>query len=320
MGARVAMIGLLAMIAVAGWVVTYGSWRYQRVAAGIAFLEDRQFGNLTLIAVGTGGARENPSRLGPCLALGGGKEILLVDAGRGVAEALRAAKIPVTQPGTVYLTSLLPENVQGLDDLLLTSFESGRSTPIRVIGPPGTAALVAQLELAHAPGVAALAAAEARGDARPRFEALELADATTRDESGITVRAVPLGDGPMPALAYRFDAGPRSVVVSGVGWGRDDVVRLAEGAEILVLEALHGASIAQAIQAEVADRRRLEREAALRIHTEDVGALAQRAGVRVLALVRLRPPPLFDFQYQRLVGKTFSGRVVIAGDAEEIEP
>ena len=318
MGGRVALIGLMAMIAVAGWVVTFGSWRYQQVAEGIAFLEDREFGNLALIAVGTGGARENPSRLGPCLAVGGGREILLVDAGRGVAEGLRAAKIPVTQPSTVYLTSLLPENVQGLDDLLLTAFEHGRTTPLRVVGPTGTAALVAQLEAAHAPGAAALAAAEARGEARPRFEAVELEGGETRDEAGITVRAARLGDGPVPALAYRFDAGPRSVAVSGVGWGADAVVELARGAEILVLEALHEPSIAQAIAAELADRARLERESALHLHTDAVGALAQRAGVRTLVLVRLRPPPLFDFQYERLVGRTFDGRVVIAEDGQEI--
>jgi ribonuclease BN (tRNA processing enzyme) len=318
MTARIAMIALLAAIATAGWVVTFGAWRYQQVAAGIAFLEDRAFGNLTTIAVGTGGARENHDRLGPCIAIGGGKRILLVDAGRGTAEALRQAKIPVTQPTTVLLTSLLPENVQGLDDLLLTGWEAGRTEPIRVIGPAGTRALTAMLESAHTPGAHALGAAEGRAEPHPRFEALEIEDGWQKELDGIQVRAAALAGGPLAAFAYRFDAGPRSSVVTGVGWGRDALVALAKGADVLVVEALHGESIRQAIESGVADRARLERELALHLATDDVGGLAQRAGVHSVVLVRLRPPPLFAFQYERLVAKTFSGRIVVPDDGDEI--
>ena len=312
------MIALLALVATAGWVVTCGAWRFQNVAAGIAYLEERGFPNLTTITVGTGGARENHDRLGPSIAIGGGKQIVLVDAGRGVAEALRKARIPVTQPRTVYLTSLLPENVEGLDDLLLTGSEAGRKEPLRVVGPAGTRDLTARLESAHAPGARALAEAEGRGDAGPRFDAVEIQDGFEHEQDGLHVRASALPGGPLPAFAYRFDAGPRSAVVSGVGWGGDALVSLAKGADTLVLEALHRASIDAAIEAGVADKARLEREAALHFSTEEVGVLAQRAGVHTLVLVRLRPPPLFAFQYAQIVARTFTGRVEIADDSDEI--
>ena len=57
---------------------------------------------------------------------------------------LRAAEIPLAQPSAVCLTSLTPENTVGLDDRLLTGWLAGRSQPLRVGGPPGTAALVAR--------------------------------------------------------------------------------------------------------------------------------------------------------------------------------
>ena len=48
-----------------------------------------------------------------------------MDAGRGVAEGLRLSKIPVSQPGTVLLTNLMPTNTQGLDDLIFMLQNTG---------------------------------------------------------------------------------------------------------------------------------------------------------------------------------------------------
>jgi ribonuclease BN (tRNA processing enzyme) len=189
---------------------------------------------------------------------------------------------------------------------------------VRLVGPPGARALAERLMAAHAPGVKALGEAEARSDAPPRFETAEIEDGWKTEIEGIEIRAASQPGGPLPAFAYRFDAGTRSVVVSSVGWGQDALVALAKGAEVLVVEALHRASIDAALEAEVGDKTRLQREVALHLATEDVGALAQRAGVHTVVLVRLRPPPLFAFQYTQIVGKTFSGRALVAADGDEI--
>ena len=68
--------------------------------------------------------------------------MVLIDAGRGVSEALRASAVPVEQPHVLLLSSLGAENVLGLDDLWLTGWLRGRETPLVVYGPPGTQALV----------------------------------------------------------------------------------------------------------------------------------------------------------------------------------
>jgi ribonuclease BN (tRNA processing enzyme) len=69
-----------------------------------------------------------------------------------------------------------------------------------------------------------------------------------------------------------------------------------------------------------AEAGRLEREARLHTALRDVGALAARAGVGSLVLVRLRPPPVYDLQITTLVDDTYSGRIVIPDDGEEITP
>jgi hypothetical protein len=39
-----------------------------------------------------------------------------------------------------------------------------------------------------------------------------------------------------------------------------------------------------------------------------------------VVLTRLRPPPAFHFQYERLVRETFRGPVEVAEDGEEFKP
>ena len=65
------VVGLLiAMtVAIASWGLTCSAWRYDRVMAGFLPLEPRSFERLTLITLGTGGARENPDRRGPATDL-----------------------------------------------------------------------------------------------------------------------------------------------------------------------------------------------------------------------------------------------------------
>jgi ribonuclease Z len=302
---QVILLLTIAIALVTAWVATCGLGHFENVAAGIAHLEDRSFDDLTVVTIGTGGPYENPRRRGPCTAIGFGPRVVLVDAGRAVAEGLRAARIPVAQPDTIFVTSLLPEHTVGIDDLLLTGWLARRTKPLRLVGPVGTRALAEALRAAHAQAIDARAGALGLPAAGARFEVREVRDGWSEDEDGLVVRAAALPGSTLPALAYRFEASERSAVVGGSGPATDEIVELARSADLLVHEAFPEG---------------LRREAALHTSTHRVGELALRAGVRTLVLVRLRPPPLLDFQYTGLVGESFPGRVVIASDGDEFTP
>lgn len=306
-------------VALGTWGLTCVAYRFDEVAGGVRPLEPRSFQTLTLLTAGTGGAWENPSRLGPTLAVGYGERIALVDAGRGTAEALRAAEVPPSQPDEVYLTSLLPENTLGLDDLLLNGWLEGREAPLRLTGPPGTARLAAGLEAAHAAGIAARIHTLELAAEGARFEVNEVSEPVAHASVGLSIRSQPLAGGPLPALAWRFAADDRAIVVAPVAWGGDAVAELAQGADVLVREAAYVPTQREALAAGIElPPEKLAREAALQTPYRSVGSVAQRAGVRTLVLVRLRPPPLFDFQITGIVAKHFDGRIVIADDGDEI--
>jgi ribonuclease BN (tRNA processing enzyme) len=311
------LVGLILLGAMM-WGVSFASKRLERVAAGSAPLEPRSFAAFTLVAAGTGGTYESHLRLGPCIAVGLGKTLVLVDAGRGAAQALRRAGIPVEQPQAVLLTSLLPENTLGLDDWLWGVALAGGGAR-QVLGPPGTRALVEGLLAARALGARAGAASFGVA-ADPPVEVLEAGDAFEGKVGELELRAREQRGGPLPALAWRLSGGGRSAVLSGAGFDPEALVAAAQGADAWVHEALLGASLDQAVEAGGADAEGIAREGALHTRLEDVGGLAARAGVGQLVLVRLRPPPVYAFQYTRAVAATYRGPVSIPDDADEIRP
>ena len=323
---RIVLFLVVLAVGIASWMLTCAAWQFDEVAAGVIPLDDRAFEELTVVTLGTGGAYENHRRRGPASAIGLGSELILVDAGRGIAESLRAAKIPVSQPGTVLLTNLLPENTLGLDDLLAMSRMRGRSASIRLIGPPGTEALARSVEAATRTGMETWGRALAPGEP-PRFEVSEATigagdgPAFAVTFAGLEVVAAWLPGGPTEALAYRLTANDRSAVVSGTGWGADALAAFARGAQLLVHDGAMIPTPEEAAKLGLEeDPEHLRREAALHTSLEQAGGIAQRAGVDVLVLVRLRPPPVYDLQVTSLVSDHFDGRVVIAEDGDEFTP
>ncbi|MGH0029195.1 MAG: MBL fold metallo-hydrolase [Myxococcota bacterium] len=317
---RVFGLLLALFVGIASWFVTCAAWQFDEVAAGVMPLDPREFEGFTVVTAGTGGAYENHHRHGPATVVGLGSSVLLVDAGRGVAEALRQATIPVSQPDTVLLTHLLPENTLGLDDLLVMGWIDGRREPVTLLGPPGTVALARAVEASVHGGVEAWRNALATEGA-PRFDAQEIADGWSAALGGVAVSAGALAGGPTPALAYRFEARGRVAVVSGTGWGADALTAFAKGANLLVHQAVMVPTPEEAEELGIdADPELLRREARLFTTFEQAGTIARRADADSLVLVRLRPPPVFDLQVTMLVDDHYDGSIHVADDGDEWVP
>jgi ribonuclease Z len=316
----IGILGLM-LIMVGAWVAAFVIYRAAALGELVSPLETRRYEGLTVVAVGTGGGYENPERLGPVTAIAWGENIVLVDAGRGIAEALRKSKIPVSQPRTVLLTNLLPLNTMGLDDLVYTGWQQERGEGLRILGPTGTAALVSGIMAAYATGGEALGQALALPSGGDRIEVLEVGDGHVEELDGVRIVAGALPGGPLPALAWRFERGRRSVVVSGTGWGRAALVEFARGAGLLVHEGVYIPPREDLEEAGViADPERLEREAAIHTALQDVGGLASEAGVSDLMLVRLRPPPFFDVQVRSIAAASFDGDIHVPEDGAAYQP
>jgi ribonuclease BN (tRNA processing enzyme) len=316
----VLIFGLMAVMAMAWWSA-FVIYRAAELGELVAPIELREWETLTWVAVGTGSDYENPERLGPATAVAWGGQVVLVDAGRGICEALRTAKIPTWQPDIILLTNLLPQNTVGLDDLLHCGWLRGREHAPRLIGPPGTRALADGVLATHRQGAQALGQALGLPSEGSQLIVDEAEDGFELEQNGVTIRAGELPGGPLPALAWRFERGRRSIVVSGTGWAAQSLAKFAQDTDLLVHEAVYIPTREEIEDAQVlADPDRLEAEAQIHTGLESVGELATQAGAKALVLVRLRPPPFAEFQLRNVVANTYDGEILLPEDGDEISP
>ena len=299
--------------------LTCQSWRFRELAEGIAWLPDRSFERPTLVLVGTGATHENPNRLGPTTAVGLGSRIVLVDAGRGVAEALRHCAVPVTQPDTraaheprarEHRRARRPRAHR-----LERAAQAGRCAcsvrPARARSSKRSTPRTRRASRRSPRRAASIPPARASKPSRSR-------DGFAEARDGLALRAAAAGDAPLASLAYRFEAGGRAFVVSGVRPDEERLVALATGATTLVGAGFFARSVDMAIEAGAENADQLRREAALDLPLEQLAAIATRAGVGTLVVTRLEPPPLFDEQFQTAIREQFRGRAVIAEECDEV--
>lgn len=197
-----------------------------------------------VVLLGTGTPSPDPDRSGPATAVVVGDEAFLVDAGPGVvrrAAAAWGAGIDALAPDRlqrVFLTHLHSDHTLGLPDLMFTPWVVGRSEPLEIYGPPGTAAMVEHLEQAWSADidvrVHGYEDADPRG-AHPRVHEIEAGEVFRA--GGVVVEAIPVPHGSWKhAFGYRFVTPDRTVVVSGDTAPSEALLEAARGADVLVHE------------------------------------------------------------------------------------
>ena len=311
--ALVALVGLAALAlsvpAVQDAIVRRAVERLVRARAD-AVLAD---GALRVLLCGSASPLAHPTRGRPCTAVIAGSRVFLVDVGPGAWNRLALWRIPGELVAAVLLTHFHSDHIGDLGEVDLQTWVAGRPGPLRVFGPPGVEQVVAGFETAYEHDAGYRIAHHGADLLTPAAEPLEAhtiplgADgandgtAVVLEEDGLRVTAFLVDHRPVvPALGYRFDYGGRSVVVSGDTAAYPPLVEYARGADVLVHEAQanHLVAIAQ----EASARAGLARQARILsdipdYHTTPVEAarMANEAGVRLLVLTHLTPPPLNGF-------------------------
>ena len=207
--------------------------------------------SVTVVLLGTGSPEPAIDRFGPGTLIETGDQRVLVDAGRGVSLRLWQVPVRVGAITQVFLTHLHSDHTVGLADIWLTGWLQtrfgGRSTPLHVYGPPGTAAMVASLRDSYSADVRQRSQAGIP-DSSVAIVGHDVAEGTVYEQGGMRVTAftVDHGSPPIPALGYRIEIGRRSVVISGDTRPSENLIRFAQGVDVLVHEVMVAAPEAQA--------------------------------------------------------------------------
>jgi ribonuclease BN (tRNA processing enzyme) len=204
--------------------------------------------NVTLL--GTGGPRPDPTRQGPATLVNVAGLNLLFDAGRGVATQLARAGVAVTDLDAVFITHHHFDHIGGLGDLLMASWNNGRTDTLPVFGPLGTEAIIeAMLGQVYARDIGFRIAEEwalGRPLDHPRslLAVSEVISRTIDLDHGVTVVVDQVEHGGIAldldlsewcTVGYRVSAGGRIVTISGDAVASLGLLRLATGADALVM-------------------------------------------------------------------------------------
>ena len=244
-----------------------------------------------------------PGRAQACVAVIAGDDLFLVDAGSGSAQVLMIGRMPVASMRAILLTHYHSDHIGAIGDHNINSWAAGRPAPLEVVGPKGVEEVVAGFNRAFA--LDAAYRTEHHGSELMPAELGVLAARTIEpglfhDENGLRIRAFPVDHSPVaPAFGYRFDYRGRSVVVTGDTVVLPSLEQAAEGADLLVADALAEHLVLALARAneEVNPRgaQILKDVLDYHAHTGDLAALAERARVRRLALYHLVPTPANAF-------------------------
>jgi ribonuclease BN (tRNA processing enzyme) len=277
-----------------------------------------------LILLGTGGGpRPRKLRSAPAQVIVAGDTAYVVDCGDGVARQLVLAGVGLAGLRHIFITHHHSDHNADYGNQILLAWTAGLRTPVDTWGPPPLVKMTRLFLEANAYDIQARIADEGRVPLAPLVHVHEMRSAgPVMSDGNVKVTAALVHHPPVvPAFAYRFDAADRSIVISGDSTPSDNLIQLAQDADILVHEAMYPAALDRLV-AGVANATDLKRSI-LSHHTsaEDAGRVAQAARVKTLVLSHLVPaedPLLSDEMWIDAARTHFRGRVILGKDLLEL--
>ena len=206
--------------------------------------------NTKVVMLGTGTPNPIPERSGPCVAIVVNDRSYLVDFGTGVvrqaekANRLGVHALAANNLKTAFLTHLHSDHTIGLADLIFTPWVLERESALCIYGPKGIKKMVEHVQLAY------------EDDINARMFGLELANKT-----GIEVKATEINEGliyqdelvkveaflvdhpPFDSYGYKFTTPDKVVVVSGDTCYSENLIKHANGCDILVHEVISSTGV-----------------------------------------------------------------------------
>jgi len=269
-----------------------------------------------LIVLGTGYPFPNSERAGPSCAVVFGGKVFVVDAGRGTVMRLAALGNPWGSIGAAFITHLHSDHIDGLPDLFHSTWEFGSGVPFELFGPVGIQKIAsAILQFYESDIHIRRDLTEKLPPAGARINAHEVQQGIVYEKTGLKVTAFEVNHEPVkPAFGYRFDMGQQSIVITGDTGPSANLVRFAEGAEVLVSEAYVSSRIRT-------DAERIKSWSIYDYHLSamQAGEIAEKAKVKILVLTHLIPANASEESFAGEAKKAFSGKIIVAHDLTHID-
>ena len=207
-----------------------------------AVVQSASADSLKVVLLGSGvGPLVNLQQFGASTLIEAGSERFLFDCGRGATIRLTQVGVPIGSISRLFLTHLHSDHVIQIPDLLLTGWVGGgRRVPFEVWGPEGTRDMMDHILQAFAFDIHMRRDVDekAPGDGI-KVVSHDITQGIVFDEQGVKVTAFLVDHGPVaPAFGYRVDYRGHSVALSGDTRVSENLIRFAQGVDVLVHEVV----------------------------------------------------------------------------------
>ncbi|MGO4384059.1 MBL fold metallo-hydrolase [Specibacter sp. RAF43] len=282
-----------------------------------------------LILLGTGGGptiHRNETRTGPASVLVVDGKPYLIDCGAGAPRQFLQAGLRFEDVDHIYVTHQHFDHNSDLGNFMAYAWYAGRREPIDVWGPPRLGGYISDYVRLNSFDFELRERETGRSPFAPipRANEIDMDGAIKTDELAmmsddlVSVSALRVSHGLVPAVAYRFKTPDLDVTFSGDRGGEDEIVRFATGSDVLVHEVLHYDAMLKTFpnaNETVLSHYRNDHTA-----PGDVGRIAKEANVPCLVLNHILPDNdlVSVSEWTRLVRETYDGEILVGTDLMEI--
>jgi ribonuclease Z len=273
--------------------------------------------DIKVTLLGTGCPPAVMNRFGPSILVEAGGHTLLFDAGRGALQRLNQQNVKWQDVRGVFFTHLHSDHVVGFPDLWLTGWLTpGRTDPLNVWGPRGTKSMMSHLEQAYEFDIRIRLY-----DDRPSPDGIvllteEIAEGVVYDKGGVKITAFEVDHAPIkPAFGYRIDYAGRSVVLSGDTRVSENLIRHAQGVDVLIHEVASPATFQRA----GATPERTKSVIAHHVTPEQAGEVFSRTKPKLAVYSHIVLPSATEQDLIPSTRKTYSGPLELGEDLMVIE-
>lgn len=277
----------------------------------------------TITITGTGSPIPSAHCAGPGVLVQSDSTTLQIDAGRATVLRLAAAGVGPAALSAVLVTHHHSDHLVGLPDLVMTRWVTsppGSVGPLPIVAPDGPSVTFLERMLDPWSDDLDVRALHNENPTRPSIDIVgfdaALPSSVVWSNDDVTVRATQVRHEPVePAVAYRVDTPEGAIVISGDTLVCDEVAQLAEGARVLVYEAM---------LFEEVERWPSGAHFIMDYHADSrlIGAQAHELGIETLVLTHLIPEAstaaIAEQYMQNVRSGGFTGHVVVAKDLDTV--
>jgi len=177
-----------------------------------------------------------------CIAVITPEHFFLIDSGAGSTDNISRLGLPTSKLDGLLLTHFHSDHIAELYEVNLNSWVQGRPQPLTIYGPQGVAEVVDGVNTSYRQDRIYRTGHHGEDLLPPALGVLEhktIAPGVILEDRDLKITAY-VGEHPPihPAVGYRFDYRGRSVVISGDSNVTGETLKVVEGADLLLHDAL----------------------------------------------------------------------------------